>query len=105
LANGASTITLVAGNKNEFTLNGKNGAAVAAFGPHPLVTGDRYLAQVSITAATLAAPIEIETATPHGCATGNRVRIDGVEGNFAANNTVARPRWTVTVISATRLSL
>ncbi len=70
-----------------------------------MVTGDRYLAQSTITAATIAAPIEIETAQPHGCATGDRVRIDGVQGVFAANNTDARPTWAVTVISPTRLSL
>ena len=103
IANGASTITVV--NKNEFTLNGKNGTAVPAFGAGPVVTGDRYLTESTITAATLGAPIEIETAQPHGCVTGNRVRIDGVAGNLAANNTDAAPSWTVTVISTTRLSL
>lgn len=103
LANGGSTIRVV--NNNEFTLNGKNGAAVAAFGPGPTATGDRYLGQATITIATISAPIEIETAAPHGCVTGNRVRIDGAEGNFDANNSSARPTWTVTVISPTRLSL
>jgi hypothetical protein len=103
LANGASTITV--SNNTDFRLNGKNGVAVAAFGAGPIATGNRYLAQATITAATLSAPIEIETATPHGCANGDRVRIDGVEGNVAANNTVAQPTWVVTVISATRISL
>jgi len=103
LANGASAITVI--DNNEFRLNGKNGIAVAPFGAGPIATGNRYLAQATITAATLAAPIEIETATPHGCANGNQVRIDGVEGNFAANNSAAQPTWVVTVISATRLSL
>jgi hypothetical protein len=103
LANGAATVTVV--DKRRFTLNGKNGAAVAAFGPFPRVTGDRYLPQVDVVAATLAAPIEIETATPHGCATGQRVRIEAVEGNVAASNTGARSFWQVTVISPTRLSL
>jgi hypothetical protein len=103
LANGPSTITVL--NRNEFTLNGKNGTTVGAFGAGPRVTGDRFLAEATITVATLSAPIEIETAAPHGCATGNRVRIDGVLGNLAANNTDLRPTWTVTEISPTRLSL
>src|SRR6266498_4004535 len=105
LANGAPTITVPPGDTRTFTLNGKNGAGVAAFGPFPVVTGDRYLAQRDIVAATLEAPIQIETATPHGCTTGQTVRIDAVEGNIAANNTDARPVWTVTVISPTRFSL
>jgi len=103
LANGASPITVL--NNNEFTLDGKNGLAVPAFGTGPIVTGNRYLAQATITVAMQSTPIVIETATPHGCATGNRVRIDGVQGNVAANNTAARPTWVVTVISPTRLSL
>jgi hypothetical protein len=103
LANGNGQLTVV--NANEFRLNGKNGAAVPAFGTGPIATGLRYLGQASITVAILAAPIEIETSTPHGCATGDRVRIDGVGGNLAANNTVAQPTWVVTVISPTRISL
>lgn len=103
LANGASTVTVV--DSRTFTLNGKNGAAVAAFGAGPTVTGDRYLPQLDVVAATLQAPIQVETATVHGCATGQRVRIDAVEGNVAANNDDARLSWTVTVISPTRLSL
>jgi HYDIN/CFA65/VesB-like, Ig-like domain len=105
LANGGATITVPPGDTRTFTLNGKNGAAVAAFGPFPVVIGDRYLTQHDIVAATLEAPIQIETATPHGCVTGQTVRIDAVEGNTAANNSDARPVWTVTVISLTRFSL
>ena len=103
LANGNSAIHVL--NKNEFTLDGKNGTAVAAFGTGPIATGGRYLTQTPITAATIAAPIEVETASPHGCVNGNRVRIDGVEGVFAANNSDTQPTWIVTVISPTRLSL
>ena len=99
LANGASAIHVI--NNNEFTLDGKNGAAVAAFGTGPIATALRYLGQATITVATLSAPIEIETATPHGCANGNQVRIDGVEGDLTANNTAGRPTWVVTVISPT----
>jgi hypothetical protein len=103
LANGGSAIHVL--NNNEFTLDGKNGAAVAPFGAGPTVTGDRYLPQATITAATIGATIEIETATPHGCVDGDRVRIDGVEGPFAANNSSARPTWTVRMMSPTRVSL
>lgn len=110
IANGARTITVV--NPREFTLNGRDGTAVAAFTDGPQVTGDRYVAQAQITVATLTSPIEIETATPHGCADGQKVRIDGVLGNTAANNTdsgtaatPARPTWTVNVLTPKRLSL
>jgi hypothetical protein len=92
-------------NPREFTLNGRNGVPQPAFGTGPQVAGTRYLTEINITAATLAAPVQIETAVPHGCVTGQQVRIDGVAGNVAANNTVATPSWTVTVISPTRLSL
>ena len=104
LANGPAAIGVPDGDTKTFTLTGKNGTA-AVFGPFPEATGDRYLAQADIVAATLEAPIQVETATPHGCATGQRVRIDAVEGNTAANNTDAHPVWTVTVISPKRLSL
>ncbi|MGH8894251.1 MAG: choice-of-anchor D domain-containing protein, partial [Actinomycetes bacterium] len=103
LANGVATVTVM--DARRFTLNGKNGAAVAAFGPFPIATGDRFLTEQDVVAATLQAPIEIETATPHGCAPDQRVRIEDVEGNLAANNSDARATWTVTVISPTRLSL
>jgi hypothetical protein len=103
IANGNSTITVI--NNNEFRLNGKNAAALPPFVAGPTATGDRYLTEATITAATLSAPIEIETSAPHGCANGNRVRIDGVQGNLAANNTMAQPTWVVTVIPPTRISL
>jgi hypothetical protein len=105
LGNGPCAITVPAGDTRTFTLNGKNGVAVAAFGPFPVVTGTRYRTDHAITVATLQAPIQIETSTPHGCANGDRVRIEAVEGALAANNTVANPSWQVTVISPTRLSL
>ena len=40
---------------------------------------------LAITAATNASPIAVTTAVAHGLATGDRVRITGVEGNTAAN--------------------
>ena len=73
LANGAATITFRPGTP-DLHPHRKNGTAVAAFSPFPVVTGDRYLAQRDIVAATLEAPIQIETATPHGCATGQTVQ-------------------------------
>lgn len=103
IANGAHIIDVV--NKNEFTLRGVNGSAAAAFGAGPVVTGDRYLGQASIVAVTATNPIEIETATAHGCANGNKVRIDGVLGLIAANNSVTTPSWTVTVLTPTRVQL
>lgn len=105
LANGLSTITVQDQDTRTFTLNNKNGQNAAAFGPFPEVRGRRYLAEHAVTAATLEQPIQIETATPHGCATGQRVCIEDVEGNLAANNTAGKPSWEVTVISPTRLSL
>ncbi|MEV0181700.1 choice-of-anchor D domain-containing protein [Streptomyces sp. NPDC050625] len=105
LANGPCAITVPAGDTRTFTLNGKNGVPAPAFGPFPVATGTRFLADKTITVATLQAPIQIETSTPHGCANGDRVRIEAVQGNLAANNTVANPSWRVTVISSTRLSL
>ncbi|WP_426595713.1 choice-of-anchor D domain-containing protein [Cellulomonas sp. McL0617] len=103
LANGASVINVV--DKRTIELRTKNGTTVAAFGTGPTVTGDRFLAQADVVAATQTAPIEIQTTQPHGCATGQRVRIDAVQGNTTPNNTDARPAWTVTVIDAHRLSL
>lgn len=106
LANGFSVITVPPGSTTDFTLNGKNGTAVAAFGAGPQVHGGRFLTGAAIVAATLTSPIEIETEQPHGCAANDRVRIDAVEGNVAANNTDANPSWTVAaVLSPTRISL
>jgi hypothetical protein len=107
IANGARTITVV--NPREFTLNGRDGTAVPAFTAGPQAGGDRYVGLAQITAATLTNPVEIETATPHGCTDGRKVRIEGVLGNVAANNAddgnPAHSAWTVTVLTPTRLSL
>lgn len=106
LANGFSTISVAPNNTTDFTLNGKNGVAAPAFTPEPQAQGGRFVGGVAIVAATLAAPIEIETDKPHGCAVNDRVRIDAVEGNIAANNNAANPSWSVAaVISPTRISL
>lgn len=49
----------------------------------------------TITDATNASPIEIETSAPHGLTTGDRVRVQGVTGNIAANGD-----WTIIVTAA-----
>jgi hypothetical protein len=103
LANGASTVTRV--DNFSFQLNGKNGAAAAAFTPGPVVTGGRCLASRQITVVTATVPIEIETSVAHGLATGDQVHIEGVLGRTAANNLDGTPFWTITKISDTRFSL
>ena len=53
-----------------------------------------------ITAATLATPIVITTATAHGFQTGDRVLVAGVKGNLGANGV-----WSVTVSAPNTFSL
>lgn len=103
IANGASTVTVV--DSNTFTLNGKNGTIGGAFDVGPRVTGTRFLTSHRITAATMTAPIQIETDLPHGCNDNDRVRVDAVLGVEPANNNDGNPTWTVTRMTATRLSL
>jgi len=55
--------------------------------------------QPVITAATNATPIQI-TATAHGFATGNEVRVENVAGNTAANGD-----WIITVVDANNFTL
>ena len=54
----------------------------------------------TITGASKATPIVITTSVPHGLTTGMIVKVEGVGGNTAANDT-----WTITVISSTTFSL
>jgi hypothetical protein len=56
-------------------------------------------APVYVTGATNASPIAV-TAPGHGYATGNKVRIDYVTGNTAANGL-----WTITVVDANTFTL
>jgi hypothetical protein len=58
----------------------------------------------TINGATNAAPIVIQTTTPHGFSTGDLVSVIGVQGNVAANSPTNQP-WTITVIDATHFSL
>ena len=53
-----------------------------------------------ITAATNATPIQITTDANHRLATGNKVRIQNVGGNTAANGI-----WAVTVVNSTQFTL
>ncbi len=57
-------------------------------------------AQLLVTAATNATPIQITSASAHGLSTGNSVIIDGVLGNTAANG-----GFTVTVTGANTFTL
>jgi hypothetical protein len=52
------------------------------------------------TAVTNASPIVITTSTPHNFSTGDRIFIDNVAGNTAANGF-----WTINVTSTTKFSL
>lgn len=54
----------------------------------------------TITGATNAIPIVITTDGAHGLTTGDTIKISGVLGNTAANDT-----WTITVLSTTTFSL
>ncbi|MBI1956751.1 MAG: hypothetical protein HYS38_10185 [Acidobacteria bacterium] len=54
----------------------------------------------TITGATNATPIVITTSTAHGYTTGNRIFIENVGGNGAANGV-----WAITVLSPTTFSL
>lgn len=58
----------------------------------------------AITGATNASPIVIQTALPHGFATGDMVAVMGVLGNTAANSP-AGGTWTIAVTDATHFSL
>lgn len=57
-------------------------------------------AEVAISAATAATPIEITTSAVHGRATGDIVLIRDVQGNSAANG-----YWKITYVSTTKFTL
>lgn len=63
------------------------------------VTDGPGVNQVNVTAATNASPIVI-TAAGHGYATGDKIAVQDVGGNTAANGL-----WTITVIDANTFSL
>jgi uncharacterized phiE125 gp8 family phage protein len=63
------------------------------------VCGYGTQARVSITGATNAAPIVV-TSADHGLLTGDRIRVEDVEGTTAANGT-----WTVTGVDDNDFSL
>ena len=57
-------------------------------------------AQLAVTGATFATPIQITTTTPHGLSTGNPAIVAGVLGNTSANG-----EWVVTVTGASTFTL
>lgn len=57
-------------------------------------------AQLGITGATNATPIQLSTITPHGLITGNQIVSAGILGNTAANG-----GWTITVTGASTFTL
>lgn len=56
--------------------------------------------QINVTGATNATPIVITTASVHGYTTAERITVEGVGGNTAANGI-----WDITVINTTEFSL
>ncbi|MDA1251424.1 MAG: FG-GAP-like repeat-containing protein [Planctomycetota bacterium] len=117
IQNSGSTVslknTIVAGNFDSlgnadlqgqpFTSNGNNligdvdGASVVP-GSNDILGGDSQTATVST--ASFATPVQIDTASAHTLQTGDLVRIVGVLGNNAANGT-----FRVTVIDADSFTL
>lgn len=103
VASGTKTITVI--DADTFFVNGANATAQAAFVQPPRATSARWVREFGVVAATLDAPIEVETAELNGLATGDQVQVLGVAGPASANNTALNPWWTVTVINAKRFSL
>ena len=58
-----------------------------------------------ITDATNDSPIRITTNEAHGLKTGDKVKIYGVLGNTAANNTESNTHWTITLVNSTEFDL
>ena len=71
---------------------------------NPFALGHIVPVAQTVTAASNASPIAI-TVTAHGYVTGATIRIQGVTGNTAANNTIGNDRWVVIVIDANTFSL
>jgi hypothetical protein len=65
-------------------------------------TSSIHVGPIAVTGATNAAglPITISTANTLGLYNGAKVIISGVQGNTAANNTVATPTWTIANLQA-----
>lgn len=80
-------------SKNTGTISQRRAAYRAQVTDHPEVN------QITVTGATNASPIVI-TAAAHGYSTGDRVAVEGVTGNTAANGL-----WTVTALTADTFSL
>lgn len=96
-----ATATWAIANLPAFPVN--SGSAKAYYSAATLVVSTTGTAG-AIIGATNAGPIVIEE-TGHGRATGDKVSISGVGGNTAANNTYAKPYWTITHVDANHYSL
>lgn len=62
-------------------------------------------AALTITGATNATPIVLTFSANHGLKNNDSLYVSSVDGNTAANNTLANPNWTITRISANQVSL
>lgn len=84
-------------------LNGVVTTLVASSTPATATLGGQVTpgcAQLGITGATNATPIEVSTASAHGLSTGNAASIAAVLGNTAANG-----GWTITVTASNKFTL
>lgn len=88
------TIHVQITTKNSGDVTMRRGAYIAEVTDHADVN------QINVTDATNATPIVIATVTPHGYATGDRVVVQNVGGNTAAND-----KWLITVVDSTHFSL
>lgn len=88
------TVKVQITTKNSGDVTMRRGAYVAE------ITDASGVNQVNVTDASNASPIVITTASPHGYATGDKVAVQQVGGNTAAN-----AAWLITVIDSTHLSL
>jgi hypothetical protein len=104
VANASSLVTITAWVLKNAAYNG-NAARLVLLGGiiggiSSDVTASAAEPQRTITAATNASPIAITTSANHGYSTGDRILIESVGGNTAANG-----MWTVTVTSSTTFTL
>lgn len=63
-----------------------------------------YPSFTNVSSATNTTPIQITTATAHGFQTGDRVIVQSVQGNTAANSP-GNTAWTIVVLNSTQFTL
>jgi Ubiquitin-activating enzyme E1 FCCH domain len=73
---------------------------INAFNEHDCGTGGAHGSTVSISGATNATPIVIQTSTAHGLTSNDLVTISSVGGNTNANG-----NWQITVVDSTHFDL